>query len=180
MNQIIFNYLNNLAGKSYYFDLIIIFFAQYFPYLVVASIIFFWIFGKDKKRKMKFVIFSFFSAIFARFVVTEAIRYFDNVSRPFVDNNVNQLIFHETSNSFPSGHATFFFALAMAVYLNRRRTSVNHRCPSSVIFFIVAILISISRVIAGIHWPLDILTGAIVGILTTSIIYFLFRKELQK
>ena len=178
MNQIIFNYLNNLAGKSYYFDLIIIFFAQYFPYLVVASIIFFWIFGKDKKRKMKFVIFSFFSAIFARFVVTEAIRYFDNVSRPFVDNNVNQLIFHETSNSFPSGHATFFFALATAVALGH---SVSKRTLSvPIIFFIAAIFISIFRVMAGIHWPLDILGGAIVGILTTYLMYLIFNKKLQK
>lgn len=178
MNLTIFQYLNNFAGRSDFFDSIIIFFAQYFPYLVCASIIFFWIFGKDKKREMKFVIFSFFSAIFARFVVTEVIRYFDSVSRPFVDNNVNQLIFHEMSNSFPSGHATFFFALAMAVALGH---SVSKRTLSvSIIFFLAAIMISISRVMVGVHWPLDILWGAIVGILTTLIIYFFFRKRLQK
>ena len=160
MNKVIFQYLNNLAGRSAVFDWLVVFCAEWLPYVLVAVFLAILIFGKKTYlEKIKIFIFTGISLFLSRIVITETIRYFYHVSRPFVDNNVNQLIFHETSGSFPSGHAAFFFALAMAIFLFNRRLA-------SVVFFVGAILIGLARVIAGVHWPLDILEGAIVGVLS--------------
>ena len=45
----------------------------------------------------------------------------------------------------------------------------------SILFFAGALLISISRVIAGIHWPADVLGGAVVGILSGWLVARLLR-----
>lgn len=171
MNQSLFYYLNNLAGKSACFDSIVIFIAQYLAYWLVVAFFALVILEKDKKKKFKMLIFSVLSIFLSRIVITEIIRFFYYVPRPFVNNDVFQLIFHETSGSFPSGHATFFFALAMAImFATRWRTW-------GLLFFLGAILMGLARVVAGVHWPLDILGGAIIGILSTWIIYQFFNLD---
>ena len=148
---------------------LIIFCAQYLPYIIVAIFLLLLIFSKkDKITKIKFFIFSAVSVFLARIVITEIIRYFYYVPRPFINNTVNQLIFHETSGSFPSGHAAFFFALAMAIYFFHKRWSV--------LFFAGALLIGLARVIAGIHWPLDILAGAVIGVISSVLVAKFFKK----
>lgn len=70
--------------------------------------------------------------------------------------------------SFPSGHAAFYFALAFAVYLYHKKAGA---------FFLTgAALISISRVAGGIHYPSDILAGAILGYFTAIFVRFIFQK----
>lgn len=170
MNQSLFYYLNNLAGKSVCFDSIVIFCGEYLPYILVLAVALLLIFSKkDKILKLRFLIFSAISVFTARIVITEIIRYFYFHPRPFVVlNDINQLISHDPTGSFPSGHAVFFFALATAVYFLNKKASI--------IFFIGAILISISRVIAGIHWPLDILSGAAIGIIFSVFVAKFFKK----
>mgnify|MGYP001558745976 FL=1 len=70
----------------------------------------------------------------------------------------------ESSWSFPSGHATFFFALATAVYFYNKKWGIG--------FFIATIFITVSRVIAGIHYPSDIIGGAFIGILVAYATYY--------
>lgn len=152
---------------------LIIFCAQYLPYILVAVFLLILIFSKETLReKIKFFIFTAISVFLSRVVITEIIRYFYYVPRPFVNNDIVPLISHEATGSFPSGHAAFFFALAMAVYYFNRKWGV--------IFFVSAILMGLARIIAGVHWPIDILAGAIIGILSAIILYFPFKKYLQK
>jgi undecaprenyl-diphosphatase len=164
MNQQIFYYLNNLAGQSKIFDDIIIFFGQYFAYILVA--VFLLIVVKNKNWKMFFV--SVISVFLSRAVIIEIIRFFYNAPRPFLTPGVHQLIFNETSGSFPSGHAAFFFALAMAIFFFHKKWSI--------LFFAGAILIGVARIIAGIHWPIDILGGAIIGVLSAIFVYRISHK----
>lgn len=171
VSQQIFYYLNSLAGKSICFDTAVIFFGQYLVYWLVAGLFAFLIFGKDKKRELKMIILSTISVVLSRLIITEIIRYFYFVSRPFINNVVYQLLFHETSGSFPSGHAAFFFALAMAVYFFHKKWGI--------VFFTGAILIGISRIIAGIHWPIDILGGAIIGILSAWLVKFFYTAIIK-
>jgi undecaprenyl-diphosphatase len=62
----------------------------------------------------------------------------------------------ENSFSFPSGHATFYFSLATVAWYESK--------PMSAALFAAALLMGIARVAAGLHWPSDILAGAIIGI----------------
>ncbi len=86
------------------------------------------------------------------------------VERPFAFlDNVNLLITENPLNSFPSGHAALAFALATTMFLYNKKLGI--------LFFGGAILVAISRILVGVHFPLDILIGSILGILLPLIFY---------
>lgn len=71
--------------------------------------------------------------------------------------------------SFPSGHTATAFALAMAIaYLWPRW---------SVVAWVFAILIGISRLAIGAHYPSDIMGGAVVGLISTLILLRYWKKS---
>jgi len=63
----------------------------------------------------------------------------------------------EFDPSFPSGHASRAFALAAFVGLRFR-----WRAGSAASAF--AILVGLSRIYLGVHWPSDVLAGALLGV----------------
>lgn len=161
MDLLIFQQINNLAGKWTYLDSLGIFFAKYLVYaLLFLLILFFW-----KKKKVIFL--SLAAAIFSRFGLVELIRLFWSRPRPFVENEVNLLLEH-VGASFPSGHTAFFFALSAVIFLYNKKAGT--------LFFIASFLIAISRVFVGIHWPSDILAGAVIGIFSGWLVFKIFRK----
>jgi undecaprenyl-diphosphatase len=63
--------------------------------------------------------------------------------------------------SFPSGHAASSFAAAM---------TLSELWPAGRIgVWVLAILVSVSRIYVGVHYPLDVIGGAILGILSAWI-----------
>ena len=88
--------------------------------------------------------------------VAETIRYFIHRPRPFLSHEVHQLL-SEVSYSFPSGHATFFFALSTGIFFYHRKLGI--------LFYVSTVCMVIGRVISGIHYPSDIVAGAIIGII---------------
>ncbi len=167
MNTAIFQYLHSFAGQSIGFDAIIVFCAKYLPYIMVASLSLFFIFSKDRKRELKMILCAIASAVLARLVITEIIRYFYPVGRPFVVYQFTPLLY-DFASSFPSGHAAFFSALAMAIFFFHKKWGIA--------YFLGAIIISISRIMAGIHWPMDILGGLVAGIGSAALVHFLIKK----
>lgn len=63
--------------------------------------------------------------------------------------------------SMPSGHAAFFFALATGVYMYNKKMGI--------VFYLVATIISIMRVMEGAHYVSDVLVGALLGIMLAYI-----------
>lgn len=59
------------------------------------------------------------------------------------------------SGSFPSVHAAVAFGLATAVYYFSPRLGR--------LYLIIAFLVGVSRIIVGVHWPIDVLGGFILG-----------------
>jgi undecaprenyl-diphosphatase len=75
------------------------------------------------------------------------------------------------ADSFPSGHATTYGALATSAYFYSKRLGL--------VFGNVALLIGFSRIALGIHWPFDILTGFIIGFLVSYMYYvFVLKRKL--
>ncbi|MEK7076563.1 MAG: phosphatase PAP2 family protein [Patescibacteria group bacterium] len=165
-----FRFINDLAGHNVWLDRFMVFAADKMGYLlVVAVLIVFW--KKDYFKRAVFV--SLGSAIVARFAFVSIFRYLIYSPRPFlVLENVNQLMNHEFESSFPSGHASFYFALAMGVYFYNKRAGY--------IFLVLAGLMGLARIFIGVHWPLDILAGAGLGIATTVLVDYLFTYLKQK
>lgn len=165
----IFYFLNSLAGQSLVLDNILVFFASYFAYILILIFLYWLVFYVNREKLQIFFVITA-SALIAKFGITELIRFFYHRSRPFIDlPSVNQLIIHENSGSFPSGHAAFFFAISMAIYMYNKRLGA--------LFFIFALFMTISRVIAGVHYPSDIIGGALVGIFVAQIVFRLIKKS---
>jgi len=161
MDLYLFNLINQLAGKYSWLDSLGVFFAKYFEYALILSLLLLLII--EFKKYLKPVILAFISAVISRFVVVNIIRWIWFRPRPFIDNSVNFLIDYPNKASFPSGHAAFYFALSTVIYLYNKKIGI--------IFFIASFLICLARVFVGIHWPLDILAGIVVGILSGFIVY---------
>ncbi len=159
LDYIIFQQINNFAGRWLALDWLGIFLASYLQYVMVVGLLFFWFWGKSKEEQIKNCYLAgvaLAAVILSRLVFTEIIRWIWFRPRPFIDHAVNLLIVHANTGSFPSGHAAFFFALATAVFL-------SNRCAGQWLF-LAAFLISVARVFVGVHYPGDILVGAAVGI----------------
>ncbi|MEA3293066.1 MAG: phosphatase PAP2 family protein [Patescibacteria group bacterium] len=159
MDLYIFQQINFWAGKFFWLDCLAIFLAEYLGYILIA--VFFFILLR--KKNLEIGIIGFFAVVLSRLGITEIIRVIWSRSRPFVENKVNLLLNHPDTASFPSGHSSFFFALSAVVYLYNKKAGI--------FFFIASFLMGISRVFCGIHWPSDILAGAIVGILSGWLVY---------
>ncbi|USN94550.1 MAG: phosphatase PAP2 family protein [Candidatus Nomurabacteria bacterium] len=89
--------------------------------------------------------------------------------RPFVQNqNIEPIIDKIGSGSFPSGHAVFFFAMAFMM---------SKFYPKySRFYFVLAILISLFRVVSGVHFVSDVVIGSIWGILIAKYTYHFIDK----
>jgi undecaprenyl-diphosphatase len=161
MNLYWFEKINSLAGLNSWLDSFFIFCAVWLGYLVLFALAV--LLFTDRRRYLKTALIAVISAGVSRFVIVTLIRLFYDNPRPFlVLSNVNQLIAHEASSSFPSGHTTFYFAIAAGTYLFEKKWGI--------IFFVSAVFIGFARIIVGVHWPLDILSGAVIG----SAVGFLF------
>ncbi len=74
------------------------------------------------------------------------------------------LVEESDPNSFPSGHScsAFAFAVALCAALPRRgRGMVGIKCAA----LAAAVLMAFSRLYVGVHFPSDVLAGALVGAL---------------
>src|SRR3989344_1596555 len=161
-----FRLINDLAGQNVWLDRFMIFAADKMGYLLILSVLI--IFWRGKHfRRVVFV--SLGSAIVARFAFVALFRYFIYSPRPFlVLEHVNILMNHQFESSFPSGHASFYFALATGVYLCNKKAGR--------IFLALAGLMGFARIFVSVHWPLDILAGAILGWATALMINKLLTR----
>ncbi len=180
MNSIdlsIFNWFQHFVGVRHWIDVFIIFKAEYLGWSIIVILVL--IFFFQIKNEVKFHINwrmgweALASGILSRFIFTEVIRFVWSRPRPFeVLQNIHQLVAHETRGSFPSGHAAFFFAVAMSAFFYRRTLGI--------IFFAIAIYMSTGRIEAGLHWPSDILVGALIGIFSAWLAHLLFKRFWNK
>ncbi len=167
----IFNAINGFAGKWHWLDLTGIFFAKYFEYFLLLALVSFLL--KDFKKYWRMVVEALIAAVFVRFILAEIIREIWFRPRPFVHNSVNLLISYDPKeSSFPSGHASFYFALSTIIY--------SYNKKAGILFYIASFLIVIARVFVGIHWPSDILAGAILGTLGGIILNKLFKRPKKR
>lgn len=81
-------------------------------------------------------------------------------ARPFVAHPHSVHVFsqHAADPGFPSDHATAAFAIAAALLLRSRRWGA--------VALVAAVVLAVTRVAMGIHYPTDVLAGAALGALS--------------
>lgn len=154
-------------------DALIIFCASYIPYVLLAMLVAFAFWPVHRFRAAGIALVA---AAIARLVVKPVILLFVHRARPYVAlQTIRNIIGPQTGEeyqSFPSGHALFFFALAMVVYRHDKRWGFA--------FFVGAILMGIGRVLGGIHWPSDVVGGALIGILVGWLVDLCYARFCHK
>lgn len=171
MNELIFRFFNNLAGQSVFFDTIIIALASYLAPLLAVGFVFYLVLRFRKGDRAFFMTATHMVAVAAGgWIVSQIIKRLVASPRPFLAlSDVNQLLIHGNHDSFPSGHATFFFALGFALSFHSKKLGAP--------FLIGALFIGIARVIAGVHWPGDIVGGYVLGlVIVLGVHYFVGRR----
>lgn len=94
--------------------------------------------------------------------------------RPNNEEEINTLIRivkSPTNFSFFSGHASSSFSITTLLYLFLRT-----KFRWSWLFYIWPILFASSRIYVGVHYPIDIIVGALVGIGCAFLVYMLYKR----
>lgn len=94
-------------------------------------------------------------------VLVTILRHVFHAPRPYDQMNFQPLLYHKPGDSFPSRHTASSVIIAMAFWYVSPAVGIAAS--------VLAVIVGISRVIAGVHYPRDVLAGAgvslVVGIL---------------
>jgi undecaprenyl-diphosphatase len=168
VNVWLFSSVHAFVGLWWWLDDGAIFLADYIQYVIAFAVIVLWV-RYPKHRVM--VVVSMSASLVARLVVKPLILLFYAEPRPFVYLHFTPLVstyVSENFQSFPSGHALFFFALATVVYLFHKKYGRW--------FLVAALLMGLSRIYIGVHWPFDILVGAVLGMGVGFGVYYAYHR----
>lgn len=93
------------------------------------------------------------------FVLVSIFRSFINLPRPYEVHDIVPIINKDSrGKSFPSRHVFSVFIIAMTLYY----VSI----PIGILLFLIGAVIGTVRVIGGVHFPRDVIAGAVIGILS--------------
>lgn len=137
---------------------------QYWIGLGVGVLIIYQLLPHRDKKKIAWIIFALLPAIIFSYQITYLLKLWFKVPRPCFGSDQCP-----TSYSFPSGHATVIFAFASVFSLETRKKRFY------LAVFILAILVSLSRVFLNYHTYADILAGALIGMFSGYLIHAAYR-----
>ncbi|MBE7103620.1 undecaprenyl-diphosphatase [Bacillus cereus] len=164
MNYTVFQWINNFAGSSKLLDTLMIAITNSVPYVAILFMLILW-FNNGKKenamRKQYTVLYTTLSVSIALLVnvIIHAVYYHP---RPFITHHVNQLVPHAADSSFVSDHSVLVFSIAFVFILRGEKLKY--------IALIWAILVGVSRMYVGVHYPLDILGAAFLTFITSGLV----------
>lgn len=148
---------------------LIVFIAQY---LFIASALGVISYGLTlaREQKINFAIHTVVGGIISlAFIKLAALLY--NDPRPFVSDHITPLIHHAADNGFPSDHTALTAYLGFLVLMYSRKLGIA--------LLMIALLIGSARVAAGIHHPIDIIGGFIIGAIGAYLGSLVRRRQRQ-
>jgi len=163
MNIVIFLFLYGLS-RNPFIGSISLFLSYPFAYTLLAVIIVWAIFFS--KRKMFNFSLLFLSATFS-FFLADFIKIILHTARPFVELGIIPL-YKEIGFSFPSEHSAIFSALAFCMFFINRKLGI--------LVGVFTLLIGLSRIVIGVHYPIDVLGGFALGFIISYIFIRIFKK----
>jgi undecaprenyl-diphosphatase len=131
-----------------------------------------------KKTGWWWIAFAVCTVILTNYISSNLIKH--NIIRirpcnnPDFANWINVLVAYKPqSSSFTSSHAANHFGIAMYLYLTLKKLWGKWAS----LFFVWASLICFSQVYVGVHYPIDVAAGALIGIIIGYLSGFLFNKN---
>lgn len=162
----IFKTIYSLSSASKFFDACIRFISGPFSYVVLPALFLVYV-CTFAKNKMYFFALTTLSAISA-WLIANMLKMAVMRLRPF--ESLSQIIplTRPDGYSFPSQHSTVFATLTViAFHLDVR---------FGYVMLFLTLLIGFSRIVAGVHYPLDVIAGFILGGIVGYSFVFFFKK----
>jgi len=119
-----------------------------------------------KNRTLKYLSITGIIAVIFTDTIIGILKVLINEPRPFITlDSVNLLVNESDPYSFPSGHTGNIFALATALGFSWKFNIKNKSIKLAWLLIPLAFIIGFSRIYVGVHYPLDVLVGLIIGII---------------
>ena len=141
-------------------------FGSFIVWAVICGLLF--LFGGEKGKKVAIL---GLAALFVSNVVVYLLKIVIAEPRPFLAlPNVDLLVSENEIYSFPSGHTASSFAVAVVIGLKYKfkLKEKSYRLIYPLLAF--AGIIGFSRIYIGVHYPLDVIFGAIIGTICALLI----------
>ncbi len=90
----------------------------------------------------------------------------------WIDDTIKLLVANPKDFSFPSGHTLASFEAAISILLFNKKWGI--------VATIVAIMIGFSRLYLFVHFPTDVLAGAVLGTIIAILVHFVGNKIWDK
>lgn len=167
INVDIFNFFNH-SLQNPVFDSIMPILTNFgeFEFLlliIIAAILYAQI---TRRKTLKKVAIIALAALLFSDAIAFVLKHMVHETRPFMSlDNVRLLVREDDLNSFPSGHTTSTVAVVTALILNMKELSKKHYLILDIVLVIFAVLIGFSRMYVGVHYPGDVLAGAVIGLI---------------
>ena len=176
-DEIIFLYLNSLGSQSFDFFWLLI--TNKFLNFIIYFSLLFAVFKKYGRTRAFNV---FFLAVILIVVVDQATnfsKFFFGRLRPCYDEQISLLsrlvsIHCGGKFSFFSAHASNSFALATFFSIIFKKSKILR---IAIVF--LALLIAYSRIYIGVHYPMDVIVGAVFGVFFSITYVYFINKYLK-
>jgi undecaprenyl-diphosphatase len=164
LNMALFHMINQYAGLYPFVDTIAILSAQYMPAVFVIVLIYLWI--RKWATTKDIILYSVYAAVLGLIInYIIGLLYFH--PRPFMIPVGTTLFPYTAETSFPSDHTTFMLSIALMMSYFKETQKIG------IILVVLGLIGGLSRVFAGVHFPLDILGSVGVAIIVSMVIYYL-------
>ncbi len=160
-------WINGLAGEFPFLDSFMkVMVNDYFiPISLSLALVSLWFIGKSIKQRERYqrTVLRAMASLGISCGFVELFNHFYYRPRPFKEMPqllpvVERIFYCPGDFSFPSNSAAITFAVATAVWF-------SHRKMGGFLYFL-AFLMCFARVYAGVHYPLDIIGGAAIGVIS--------------
>jgi undecaprenyl-diphosphatase len=148
-----FRMINDLGKQFEGLNPLMALIAENMIYVLAATVIFF-LFSRNTINRLMIAT-ALIALIFAEAAGKIAGSFHSN-NQPFAElSKVNKLIDMSVNNSFPSDHTIIFFTMTVSFWLFKRKQHY--------LWVVLAFIVGLSRIWAGVHYPADVAAGAIIG-----------------
>ncbi len=161
LDQSVFKVINSLAGKSSVLNWLARVGADDHIIPIVLALMVLLVILIPRDRQAREVAFTCLLCAVIAVVMSMVILFILNSAffrpRPFTSlSNVHMLFYHNTDSSFPSNAATIAFVMAISVLMYNRKVGG--------VMLALAVYMGLARVLCGVHYPLDVVGGAMLGL----------------
>lgn len=161
----IFIELINRRMRNKYFDYLMFKITNLGGLVFSTLLVFaFLIFGNTK---YKLIGFEMLLALTLSQIIVHSLKRALSRERPYmILEKLNTFGIELRDYSFPSGHTAASFSIATTLALNAPKLSI--------LVFIVAIIVGISRIYLGVHYPTDVAAGILIGFIIALVLHLYF------